>query len=91
MKKGIYSIIPCFKKQGLNYVFRKMSYMHKCIETNLEGYACNSNRTGIGSCQGVSCEQDFSHLSTSVLFEILQARLHMHFFCIKKLKISNIK
>lgn len=41
------------------------------INANLEGYAYNSNRTGIGSCEGVSGEQDFSPLSTSVLFEIL--------------------
>ena len=64
-------IIPCFKKQGSHYVFRKMSYIHKCIETNLEGYAHNSNRTGIGSCEGVNGEQDFSPVSTSVSFEIL--------------------
>lgn len=57
------------------------------INANLEGYAYNSNRTGIGSCEGVSGEQDFSPLSTSVLFEILWARLHMYFFCIKKIKI----
>ena len=48
-----------------------MSYIHKCIETNLEGYAHNSNRTGIGSCEGVNGEQDFSPVSTSVSFEIL--------------------
>lgn len=71
MQNGIYNIIPCFKKQGSHYVFRKMSYIHKCIETNLEGYAHNSNRTGIGSCEGVNGEQDFSPVSTSVSFEIL--------------------
>ena len=64
-------IIPCFKKQGSHYVFRKISYMHKCIETNLEGYAYNSNRIGIGSSEGVSGEQDFFPVSTSVLSEIL--------------------
>lgn len=45
--------------------------MHKCIETNLEGYAYNSNRIGIGSSEGVSGEQDFFPVSTSVLSEIL--------------------
>ena len=89
MQNGIYNIIPCFKKQGSHYVFRKISYMHKCIETNLEGYAYNSNRIGIGSSEGVSGEQDFFPVSTSVLSEILWARLLMYFFCIKQIKNLN--
>ena len=71
MQNGIHNMNTFFKKQDSNFVFKKMSYICKCREKDLEGYACDSNRTGIGSCKGVSGEQDFFPLYTSVSFEIL--------------------